>query len=454
MDFPKSVPNIGLVNGQFADENVGTGQPGSLIPAVWGNSVTLEILSVLAAAGIVPDELKTNQLAAAISKIVTSGATWEKLGGKPTTIDGFGITDAMKLGAGGLATTLAPIAGKISDISANQFTSLGAVTTDKPQAISFGAGIHIKYPDSKFAIDFVGGIANEWYGVRQVLADGSGTWRALWHDGNFDPASKSNINSPSFTGAPLAPTAAAGTNNQQLANTAFVWSSIYTYATTVTAALSLKADKATTLVGYGIVAATSAEVVEGLNDSKPVTPLGVNAAIKAADPWAIQPIGVPIPVFDNLGSSLLPPLNKSYRYVTLTANDSYNTGVLTGEVVSGSAPAVNATAVVNSPGSPLHGRTINLVNTGERVLRGAMVAGQLLQDALQNITGSTGNNIGAFDLDQSGAFASAVSTSFRSSPSVSGAFAGTLSFDASRVARTANETRAKSIGVTYIMRVR
>lgn len=106
MDFPKSVPNIGLVGGKFADENVGTGQPGSLIPAQWGNSVTLEILNVLAAAGIVPDELKTDQLATAISRIVTSGVTWAKVTGKPTTVDGFGITDALKLSGGTLTGPL------------------------------------------------------------------------------------------------------------------------------------------------------------------------------------------------------------------------------------------------------------------------------------------------------------------------------------------------------------
>ncbi len=36
MDYPKSVPSAGLVNGQFADENPIIGTPGSLIPASWG----------------------------------------------------------------------------------------------------------------------------------------------------------------------------------------------------------------------------------------------------------------------------------------------------------------------------------------------------------------------------------------------------------------------------------
>lgn len=59
MDYPKSVPNIGLVNGRFVDENPASGAPGSLIPAVWGNGVTQEILSVVQAAGLTPEETTT-----------------------------------------------------------------------------------------------------------------------------------------------------------------------------------------------------------------------------------------------------------------------------------------------------------------------------------------------------------------------------------------------------------
>lgn len=92
MDFPKSVPSIGLVNGQFVDEDALTGRPGSMIPSAWGNAVTLEILNVLAGAGVVPDELKTNQLAEAISKIVAiSNIAWDKVFNKPTTLSGYGV---------------------------------------------------------------------------------------------------------------------------------------------------------------------------------------------------------------------------------------------------------------------------------------------------------------------------------------------------------------------------
>lgn len=72
MDYPKSVPNVGLVDGKFVDENTATGVVGSLIPSSWGNGVTDEILAVIAAAGIAPDEASHTQLLAAI-KGVTLG---------------------------------------------------------------------------------------------------------------------------------------------------------------------------------------------------------------------------------------------------------------------------------------------------------------------------------------------------------------------------------------------
>lgn len=69
---------------------------------------------------------------------------------------------------------------------------------------------------------------------------------------------KANIASPTFTGTPKAPTATAGTNNTQIATTAFVQSAI-------TSGITNKADKATTLTGYGITDAyTKTEVDEAI----------------------------------------------------------------------------------------------------------------------------------------------------------------------------------------------
>lgn len=70
MEYPKSVPNVGLVNGKFIDENITTGQVGSLIPCSWGNAVTDEILNVILAAGLVPTEADQDQLLEAIGVLV------------------------------------------------------------------------------------------------------------------------------------------------------------------------------------------------------------------------------------------------------------------------------------------------------------------------------------------------------------------------------------------------
>ncbi|MCL8309007.1 hypothetical protein M9Y57_29530, partial [Pseudomonas putida] len=64
VDYPKSVPSVGLVGGKFVDEDPGAGTPGSLIPSAWGNAVTEEVLNAIQAAGFQPDENDHSQLAA------------------------------------------------------------------------------------------------------------------------------------------------------------------------------------------------------------------------------------------------------------------------------------------------------------------------------------------------------------------------------------------------------
>lgn len=70
MDYPASVPNVGLVNGKFANENAASGVVGSLVPAEWGNSVTDEILNVIKAGNLSPSESDLGQLLKAIKAVV------------------------------------------------------------------------------------------------------------------------------------------------------------------------------------------------------------------------------------------------------------------------------------------------------------------------------------------------------------------------------------------------
>src|SRR5690606_21217005 len=90
----------------------------------------------------------------------------------------------------------------------------------------------------------------------------------------------------------------------------------------------------------------------------------------AANQWLSKAIGEPFPIWDHISGCPTPPTdNPDFRFIKLTASDSYNDGVLTGETVSGSAPLVTATATVNLAGSPIDGATVRLINTERSALR-------------------------------------------------------------------------------------
>jgi hypothetical protein len=178
--------------------------------------------------------------------------------------------------------------------------------------------------------------------------------------------------------------------------------------------------------------------------------------------WNARAIGEIVYINDGLAGAEVPPTdNLAYRYIKLSAANSYNAGVLTSETVSGSAPLINATAVISLSGSPMNGRTVRLINTEERILRPRAIANVVQDDAFQQFTGyaevrkmlngerplptaggalQVAQDIGS-SWDRINAGASAALSTDR------------LIIDPSSVARTANETRMRNLGVTAFMRI-
>lgn len=128
----------------------------------------------------------------------------------------------------------------------------------------------------------------------------------------------------------------------------------------------------------------------------------------------------------------------------LTGAGAFNNGKLTSESVSGSAPLVLATAVVSVAGSPMNGKTIDLINTESRIIRPSTSPGTKQDDAIQGHQHQylRVQNAGSGLTGGSG-FSSFTDTS--TNP-VSDGVNGTP--------RTANETRMKNIGVKAYMRVK
>ena len=465
--------NRATAAGEFTEGNPAAGADATLIKSNWLNAIQRELVALVQGAGIALSKDDDAQVFKAVKALAGAAADFLKLKNLPTTLSGYGITD-------GFAST---IAGQdYNQIAKTGLYNLGGGSTaNRPPAFS-GSGAFVHQAAAGYGFTLAYDFASDAVAFRKTIPAGFGSWLNLLHSGNFDPSTKAdkafvdgaltlkaNLTNPEFAGTVKVPSLPLGTNDQRAANTAFVQAAIASlvasapgsldtlkeladalggdpnFATTVLNALAGKAAKATTLGGYGITPATPTEVSTGTDNSKPITPYG----LAGADFWAMQPIGVPIPLFNNLAGASIPSLSKGYRYITLTASDPYNGGVLINETVSGSFPLVVASAVISLAGSPMNGQTISLINTEQRLLRGSLVPGQLLQDALQSITGSmsyasVNAATGAFAFTRAG-----------QASTYDGANAvGTVTFDASLVARTATETRAKSVGVVYFMRIK
>ncbi|EZI28380.1 hypothetical protein [Pseudomonas extremaustralis] len=79
---------------EFTKGQPGTGVDATVITAEWLNAIQRELVNLVLGGGltIVPGD--DSQVLKAIQAIQLAAVTWAKLGGKPTTVSGFGITDA------------------------------------------------------------------------------------------------------------------------------------------------------------------------------------------------------------------------------------------------------------------------------------------------------------------------------------------------------------------------
>lgn len=176
---------------------------------------------------------------------------------------------------------------------------------------------------------------------------------------------------------------------------------------------------------------------------------------RSIDVWEFMPLGMKFPIDTHTAGVSVPPTdNPNYRYIKLTASDSYNAGVLTSESVSGSAPLVHATAVISLSGSPMNGQTVRLINTERRFIR-AGSSGTVGADTLQGHWHGDGNATSLVANSQSGSVIMiTASAAFSFETAVSSADRQVVSSDgANGSVRVANETSPKYIGTDYFMRI-
>lgn len=169
-------------------------------------------------------------------------------------------------------------------------------------------------------------------------------------------------------------------------------------------------------------------------------------------------IGRPFPVQDDLSASV-PSNDGDARFIKLTAGQDgagqYNEGLLTGESVSGSAPLVVATAVIDDPDSPMNGQTVHLLNTERRYLMPGESPGTVANDQMQQITGFWESSAFGDGFADSGAMSigGAVGKNAADPSTRDGTRVDFDSADSPN-ARTGDHTDVKHLEVTMYMRIR
>ncbi|OKO48300.1 phage tail protein [Pseudomonas sp. BTN1] len=252
--------------------------------------------------------LPPNKVPGTYFQVTTDKRGVVQSGRNPTTLDGFGITNAIAKGQYGLGGKTAPNAPIDTIGLPGGFYSFGDGGSSFGNYVGL---INVPYATDSYAgqIGFAQG--NDEPRILVRAGKGPNAWtktRVLWHSGTFNPDSKADkattlagygitdaytvtevnsalnlkapLESPVFTGQPQVPTAAAGANNKLVANTAFVQKTVQdaitavidgapgaldslkelatalgndpNFSTTILTALNGKAAKATTLTGYGI----------------------------------------------------------------------------------------------------------------------------------------------------------------------------------------------------------
>lgn len=245
--------------------------------------------------------------------------------------------------------------------------------------------------------------------------------------------------SPTFTGTPKAPTAAAGNNSTQLANTAFVQAAIAALVDSSPGALDTLNELAKALGNDPNFATTMTNALAGKMDKSAngadIADISAFLSNLGLGAGSALPVGVPVP------------------WPLASAPDGWlkcNGASFTAAQYPKLALAYPALKVPD-----LRGEFIRGWDDG----RGVDSARSLLSaqsDAVQNIVGSFGRTQLFKDTVYSGPFRQdgmLLSLGLTPSPEGGGGYgAANWTFDASRAVRTATETRARNIAFNYIVR--
>jgi putative flippase GtrA len=201
------------------------------------------------------------------SYVTTANFTWANIGGKPTTLSGFGITDAVD------TASAQTVGGTKTFSAAAVFANASYVNGSAGSNRYFGfrtAGV-LRWDIGAGSSAESGSSAGSGFSLRAY--DDAGTLLGSV----FDVVRATRV--LAFGVSPTAPTPTAGDNTTKVATTAFITSALASYVTTANFTFANLSGKPTTLSGYGITDAVAASSVGAASG---VAPLGSDGKVPTA----------------------------------------------------------------------------------------------------------------------------------------------------------------------------
>lgn len=189
--------------------------------------------------------LPPNKVAGTYTQVRINARGLVQEGFNPTTLAGYGITD-------GFARSIDAM--DYDQLSKTALYHLGSGSTGhRPLDFSGSVALHHEYGVHAFTL--ASDLGTDSVAFRRREEGGFGQWRYLWHSANFNPDNKAN-KATTLGGYGITD----GATKTELGG---------------------KADKATSLAGYGVAFASQPEAEAGADTNKPMSALRVFQAIAA-----------------------------------------------------------------------------------------------------------------------------------------------------------------------------
>ena len=187
-------PSVVLATRQYVDSSLRAALPENKVSGTY-RQVTIDKRGIVVS-GSNPTTLAGYAIVDAYTKLETSVAIQTAVVGKAdkaSTLDGYGITDGMPKGTGGIGTSVVTYVADLNAIQSTGMFRFGGETANRPAGAVFGTVSHISYDQASgnWTQHAVGTSPRRSW-IRSRINGALQSWVEVWDAESFNPASKAD----------------------------------------------------------------------------------------------------------------------------------------------------------------------------------------------------------------------------------------------------------------------